>query len=51
MQLNQCLLDVELVEGELTSFSAEYTSDKKSHKLILFLPFCIIQLTTRWSNH
>jgi hypothetical protein len=46
--LTQLLLDVELVEGKLESFSAEYITDGKAKKLVLLLPFCILQLTARW---
>jgi hypothetical protein len=48
MHLTHCLLDFEIVEGELSSFSAEYIQDGKANKLILFFPFCVIQFTTKW---
>jgi hypothetical protein len=51
MSLAQCLLDVELVaDSNPFSFSAEYLNDGKLSKFNLFLPFCVIQLTTRWES-
>jgi hypothetical protein len=47
--LTQLLLDIELVEGESESLSVEYTADGKAKKLVLLLPFCILQLTARWN--
>jgi len=51
MRLTQCLLDVEMVEGESESFSVEYVAEGGREKLIFLLPFCIVQLTTRWEKN
>lgn len=48
MTLAYLSLDLDLVEGELTSFSAECVVDGKANKLILLFPFCVIQLVARW---
>lgn len=48
MNLAYLSLDLDLVEGELTSFSAECVTDGKAKKFILLFPFCVIQLTARW---
>lgn len=48
--ITQCLFDFELVKGEEFAFSSEYINDGKACKINLFLPWCVIQLTTRWEN-
>lgn len=47
-KISQCLLDCELVESDSYSFSIEYVCERKASKIIVFLPFSIIQFTLRW---
>lgn len=46
--LTQLQFDVDWLEGEESNFSVEYIKDGKANKLTLFLPFAVVQLTTRW---
>lgn len=49
MTLSQCLLDIEfMADSNPLSLSVEYVKDGKLNKLNLLMPFCVIQLTTRW---
>lgn len=48
MNLTQLLFDLDWIEGEEKNFSVEYTNDGKANKLVLYFPFAVIQLTTRW---
>jgi hypothetical protein len=50
MTLTQCLFDVEFVSSDSNPFSlsVEYVKDGKLNKVNLLMPFCVIQLTTRW---
>jgi len=49
MTLSQCLLDIEFVtDSNPFSLSVEYVKDGKLNKFNLLLPFCVVQLTTRW---
>lgn len=50
MKLTWLAIDIDCQEGEEKALSTEYISQGNTHQFTLYLPFCIVQVKSRWEE-